>query len=149
MNQHDFEKLHRLAELRDRTKNSLLSALLIASSGLLGILVSFRPGGHSAPGDTSIATCPPHYHHSLAWMGTILLISVGILCATAALYASVQSTLRLYRRQVVLIELKENFPFDEPFYEPVNPDTIFVVAEKICYISYLLALIALVVYALT
>jgi hypothetical protein len=149
MNQFDFDNLHRYAVLRDKTKNHLLSSLIIASSGLLGILVSFRPDHHAAPFYTSIHSSPLHWLHSLSWMCGIVLLSGGILCATAALYASVQSTFRLYRRQVEYVQAKGNLPADWLFADSVNPDTIFVNAEKFCYLSYFLALIALVVYALS
>jgi hypothetical protein len=124
-----------LSAQRYSTYYSWLRHILLMASGLIGILISLHT-------KKSESLCE-HYSFVL----TIGLLGLGILTGSISLYDEIHS---LDRHRKVLAEavakrLKHGTSYGQ--ISVIDRAKIFILTEWICYLSFALSLVSLIVYA--
>lgn len=128
-----------LTELSDRRYNKYfdwIKHLLLTATGLIGILVSLKSG----KSETTFG----HY----AFVITIITLGLGILSGSFLLYSEISNldkARKLYANK--LIELMKGIK-DPISIGTVDTSRVFKVAEIVCYVSFIGAVISLTIYAI-
>ncbi|HRH50221.1 MAG TPA: hypothetical protein PLP23_15800 [Panacibacter sp.] len=131
-----FEQLTELAEKRDEVHFSFIKQILLMSSSLFGILVSLHKVTASSD---SIR---------LSFALALGLLSLGILLLSIALFAQVTVHRELFRQKKddILLQIRDSN--HKPRILATEPPKIYRFLENIGYISLLLSLVCLTIYAI-
>ena len=107
------------------------------ASGLLGILVSL----HKSSATSTLSR--------LCFAVALILLAFGILCLSVALYAQVAVAKQMFLKwkQEVLMQLRDQHYRIKPV--AGEPSKFYGIMEMIGYVSLLLSLIGLTIYAVT
>ena len=131
-----FQQLAVLIKQREEKRYAWLRHLLLLASGSLSVLVSLRAGEHTVGF--------PHYCIATA----LASLGLGILLGAISLYGEVRTAQDLVKRMSDegLRRLKNPGTPDELISSqlPVG----YAVAETLCYLSFVVSTISLVVYAI-
>ncbi len=128
MKREQLQELLDLAEKRDEKVYDWLRWLVLLASGALTLLVSL--GDKATPLQTVLPLM------RVAWVG----LGAGIVFGAFAIYTDVWMARKLVRR--LWERLKRNPESDAPI--SISPPPLLVATEHACYISLLIAVIALV-----
>ena len=137
MNESIKTKLLEIKETNDQRNEkffSWLKNLITISVGFLGLLVSLK-----SENKTDFIT-------SIFFIITISLIALGILCGVILLYSEVHilHNIRLNQQKEIQKVLDEKN--DKLVLKWINRHWIFDVCEKICFVSYFLSVLSLIIY---
>lgn len=132
MNANDIQKLFDMASEREEKKYAWLRWLLLLAAGAFTILVSFQ-------------TNKSEYYTArllmrIAWGG----LGLGILAGALALYGEVHTITLLVKK--LAVELKKDPEQRAPI--TGGPSLIQTVAEPTCYVSLIIAVLAMTTYAI-
>ena len=130
-----FEQLSDLADKRDEVHFNFIKQILLMSSTLFGILVSL----HKTPATSD--------NIRISFALALATLSLGILFLSIALFAqvAVHKTLFLKKKEYIQLQLRDDS--HEPKIIGTEPSKIYEYLEKIGYVSLLLSIIGLTVYA--
>ena len=132
------QRINSYVEAKEKSnvkKESFLKQILLMSSGLVGILVSLHDGNLSC------------LLEKIFFSSTLLLISLGILLLSIALFEQVDSHNKL--AQDYWVELRKQLE-EKPFSTLVlaYPKRIYIICERIGYISLVLSIFSLTIYGI-
>jgi hypothetical protein len=136
MNSQQFQEVVEYGQKRDEKVNAWLRYLIGLASGALAVLVSLQ--SHSEPGVAGIA-------QKVAWVA----LGSGILLGSLRLYGEVWTARELVKKLVA--ERKRQALSGDATTSPIVAELPRYVklSERFCYCSLILAVVALVVFALT
>jgi uncharacterized membrane protein YczE len=120
---------------RDENRFGFLKQILLISTTLFGVLVSLHD------------TDTDHFYSKVSWSLSVVLLSLGILSCAVALYA--QSHVSKLAFQDLTEAIREQLKEKTDSYEMrvINEPKIFGVFEKLSYLSYVLSILFLAIYA--
>ena len=136
MTQSELKEIYEFADRRDQTLYEWLRFIILLGSGALSLLVPLLQG---------------HNNSSSTWLKcTWISLGIGIITASIRLYVQVLTKKQLVKK---LIQLRKEYPATngisqkQPFgYNPPKP---LIYCEHICYVSFMLAIVSLVVFAVS
>ncbi|TAG31896.1 MAG: hypothetical protein EAZ35_02270 [Sphingobacteriia bacterium] len=130
-----LNQLVEIADNRNKSVEAFIKQLLLMSSSLLGILVALHKQKESMG-----------YSH-LFFVVALLGLGLGILLLSIALYEEVSRNKKLFLLVKKEIELQN---FDDEYETQIavsNPHVIFSLFQKLGYVSLIVSIICLTVYA--
>lgn len=135
--QESIEQLTEIAERRDEAHYGFIKQVLLMASSLFGIIVALHKQTPKAD----------HTIH-LVFSITLILLSLGILFLTIALFAEVSLHRKIWNswKNEVLEQLSD--PMYRPKFVAEEPSKFFVFVEKVSYVSLLLSIICLAIYGI-
>lgn len=125
-----------LIEKRDEARFGFIKQILLMASGLLGILISL----HKTTSTDNIAR--------ISFALALGLLSLGILLLSIGLFedVTVRRTLVMKWKEQLQKQIRDENYNPPPIFG--NPPKIYEVCEKIGYVSLLLSIISLTIYAI-
>ena len=130
-----FNLFNKLADSRDEVHFNFIKQVLLLASGLFGITVSLHK---SNPSDN---------YSRIAFALALVLLSLGILLLTIALFAQVAAHKARFLAWKEEVQLQIGNANYQPKIKIVNPPLWYAVCEKIGYVSLVLSILCLTVYA--
>ncbi len=130
----DYKGLVELSAKRYTKYYDFIRHLMLIAAGLVGILVSLK-SGKSETG-----------YEYLTFVIAISGLGIGIMFGSISLYAEINSLdkgRKLYAER--LIEINKGKAYQLPF-DTVDKNILFKIAEYICFSSFSLAMISLIIY---
>ncbi len=129
-----FKRLTNLQEIKQEKQTNWFNYILLLFSTLFGILISLKK--------TENNQCI-HNIHSLS----LLMIAIGLISGGIVLFSDVWFSRRLVKRlkEALQKQIDEKTDKYEPFL--IKTPKIFSICEIICYISFALAIICLLIYS--
>ncbi len=127
-------EIAKISKVKSEKYYTWLRGVIVASSSLLGVLVSLKSGQSS------------NLVEHRVFLTSIGLIALGILCGSIALYGEVSAWHHL---QSSAIQRRKEASSGNKLLSPAygEPDRIYLACEKVCYVSLALSAISLVCYA--
>ncbi len=133
--QDQLDSFEKISKHRSEKHFGWLRNIVAMATGLTGVIISLR-----SEKSTSLIE---HY----CFVSTIGLLALGVLLGAIALYAEVHLWSRIQKEYGTRLSQQEAGTYKGPAHFVTGPKPIFEIVEKASYVSLLLALVSLVVYA--
>jgi hypothetical protein len=130
----ELQQIKKTNEERNDKFFSWLRNIISISVGFLGLLISLK-----SVKKTDFIT-------SMFFIITIFLIALGILCGVILLYSEIHTLHKLRLSQQKEIQKVLDGKNNNIVLKWINRHWIFDVCEKICFVSYFLSVISLIIY---